>query len=332
MLRTYVLHPEFYADPSLAGRELANFGDLLRALDKQVTIVVPDPDLEAFVRLTRNPLLGARAEVVVERVLSDLAASGPALVRYMPDKERTALERAKRGAIVHQADAIVVRASTSTNSRGIPWLGLEQVALDIESEGDSVALDGLMSESGVDELLARFFLRDDHLVVVDPYLGKNVLLEAGNHRFRKGLLKLLKLWTLKRPKLNPEPCIVFLLDRRKSRLGDRYADAGLDIDAIHRALEQLLVTALGPASGPPVRPRIELRVHHDFTMRGMRSSKRDWYVDHNIEELGGWLDYVQAGRGARNTPRVPSVQLLERAKSNQLDLLRRQSELCGSVK
>ena len=328
MLRTYVLHPEFYADPPLAGRELANFGDLLRALDKQVTLVVPSPELEAFVRLAKDRLTGVRAEAVVERVLNDFAASGPALVRYMPDKERSALERAKRAAIVHRADAIIVRSDAAAPSKGVPWRGLEQVVMDIEADGDSVAFDALNSELGVDDLLARFFRRDDHLLVVDPYLGKSVLVQGGNPRFRKGLFKLLKLWAEARPKLSPDPCVVFLLARNKSKAGAEAAS--IDFDAIHSSLERLVNDAFGPGNAPSVRPRIELRLHENFTLRGMRSSKRDWYVDHNIDELGGWLDYIRAGSRPRRAPRVPSVQLLERAKATQLERLRRESEHCGS--
>lgn len=337
MLRTYVLHPEFYDGRPLVGRDLTNFADLIQSLDRHVTLVVPDPELKAFTGLVNNSDLGVRAELVMERVLRELAESGPAIVRHMPNNEKTPLERATQAVAAHRADALIVRnhADIPIKTRGIAWLGLEDVVREILGDGDSIALDTLPTERAIDELLARFFRRDDTLVVVDPFLGANILRlrEGRAGDFLQGLTKILQVWSKARPGRHPQPCIEFVMARSKTRASDReqvpQASGDPNFVAIRDELSRRVQAECKSVRSGLAEPCVEVKVGDSFTDRGLHSSRRDWDIAHNLDELGKWLRHLRA-RNHHPAPRPPSVQLLQRAEAKRLSYLRRDAQRCGS--
>jgi hypothetical protein len=336
MLRTYVLHPEFYDGSSFRPRDLANFAGLIEALEKHVTLVVPSPEMEAFIRLVAHPDLGARAEVVVERVMQGLAESGPAVRPYVPGEERSALERAKRAASVYHADAVIVRdaASASASASGVSFRSLEVVAKDLAAQPTALGLDQLPNEAAIDAILVRFFRHDDHLVIVDPYLGVNVIRGSGATAFREGLSKVLRLWWEKRPGRHPSPCVQFLMDSDKSRKHAQSTgkpwQSSTSLADIAKELELLVRKECSEGRKGSPAPRVDVRYCDSFTDRGLRSSQRDWDIAHNLDELGKWLQHARKPTH-RPAPRVPSVRLLQGADAQRLKRLLRDAEPCARL-
>ena len=335
MLRTYVLHPEFYDGRPLVGGDLINFADLIQSLDRHVTLVVPDPEMEAFTGLVNSSRLGVRAELAMERVLRELAESGSAIVRHMPTNEKTPVERATQAAVAHHADALIVRSRSDipVKTGGIAWRVLEDVVREILGDADSIALDKLPTEAAIDDLLARFFRRDDVLVVVDPFLGANILRGSRAGDFLEGLTKILQVWSKARPGRHPRPRVEFVMARSKTRASDRgqvpQPSGDPDFVAIRDELSRRVQAECNSLRSGVAEPWVEVKVGKSFTDRGLHSSRRDWEIAHNLDELGKWLRHVRA-RSHHPAPAPPSVQLLQRAEAHRLSFLRDNAQRCGS--
>jgi hypothetical protein len=336
MLRTYVLHPEFYDGKALSPRDLANFAALIESMERQVTLVVPAPEMNDFLGLVRNRDLGARAEVVMERVLQGLSESGPGVLRYMPDNERNALDRATRAASVHHADAIIVRNALSGagSLAPAPFRSLEQVVKDLAAQPTAIGLDQCSNEAAIDELLARFFRLGDDLVIVDPFLGANVIRGAQARTFLEGLSKILRLWWAERPGRHPNPCVQFLMAADKTRKQAQEvrisSQSSTSLADIAKELELLVRKECSEGRKGSPAPRVDVRYCDSFTDRGLRSSQRDWDIAHNLDELGKWLQHARKPTH-RPAPRVPSVRLLQGADAQRLKRLLRDAEPCARL-
>jgi hypothetical protein len=257
------------------------------------------------------------------------------VLRYMPNDERNALDRATRAAGVHHADAIIVRQAKADAgpSAAVPIRSLEQVAKDLAAQPSVIGLDQCSSEAAIDEILARFFRLGDDLVIVDPFVGANVL--RGQHRaqpFLEGLAKILRLWWAERPGRHPSPCVQFLMagDKTRKAAEDVGGLKGRDPDmaSIAAELERLVKLECSGVRKDSPAPRVDVRQCESFTDRGLRSSQRDWEIAHNLDELGKWLQHARGPKHKR-APRVPSVRLVQGADAQRLKRLRLEAKPCG---
>jgi hypothetical protein len=328
MLRTYVLHPELLEPGKLSGASVADFASLIEALLSHVSLIVPRPDLQAFWKLTRHADLGAKAEANRERLLVQLANSGPAL-RILEWDGGTAMQRCLKAACSEKVDAALTISRKEPLPGGLATMTLAQLAQETASQAEPVDLGKVGGFTEVEALLARFFRRDDYLSVIDPYIGRHALHGFDGPRgkpMRIGLEMILRVWASQRAKVHPEPTVEFVVDPKKIRQdpAERRPKGAGDEELVEvaRKLSALVDAICSSQIGSP-RIKVELRTSIErFAHRGMRSSRRDWVIDHNIDEFGKWLAGMKNSCTRPPRQQVPSIRILHGTDREKSELIR----------
>jgi hypothetical protein len=287
MLQTYALHPDFFSPNRLQARDLMNFAALLDAMQQNVQLAVPRAEFPKFVALASAGNLGSRSAAIVERLLLHAANSDPVL-QQIDSSSRTALGRCLDAATQARADAILVVGDPRPIPRSpCPAQALDTVVAGLGRKFEPVDLSACATLADLQALLAPLFRGDDYLLVIEPYIGSKVLRMGGQRqdKFLPGLRLILQIWENTRPR-KVVPTVELLFDKCKTRGRDGEMAEGNDYVSIADRLRRELESACSA--------KIEILMStRSFSDRGLRSSRRHWIIEHEVAELGKWLDRLE---------------------------------------
>jgi hypothetical protein len=316
MLKVYVVDPDLARSAGLSVDCASDLVDLLERMESDLTFVAVRSDWRALAELLGRLPFGNRFERARERILGQLGASGPGVVAADPRDGMGAEDAVRELLRRFSVDAVICRdgeragALASKLGSGSPAV-LAVSDKKLHSPTKASQLEDLGSEAELDNLLERFFQLDSRLLIIDPYLGAEATrggLDPRSH-LHMGLSKLLDACARAGLRAGRQPEVTLVFDPNKVRVAQgsgstRRASPQEQVSAFAE-VEQRLRDLLRAKSKGPADVRIEVRATQDsFTHRGLKSSRRHWIVEHNLRELGEFLDALRQRRKAATHPIV----------------------------
>ena len=326
MLKVYVIDPDLVRAAGLPVDCASDLVDLLERMESDLTFVAARSDWRALTELLGRLPFGNRFERARERILRQLGASGPGVVATDP-RDGVGAEDAVRELVRRfPVDAVICRDGERARALASK-LGPDSPAVlavsdkKLHSPPKASHLEDLGSEAELDNLLERFFQLDSRLLIIDPYLGAEATrggLDPRSH-LHIGLSKLLDACARAGLRAGRQPEVTLVFDPNKVRVtrdsGSSRRASPQERASAFAELEQRLRDLLRAKTKGSADVRIEVRTTQgSFTHRGLRSSRRHWIVDHNLTELGEFLDAL---RQRRKAAKHPIVSLLDEARARR---------------
>jgi len=323
VLRSYAMSVRLFGTAPLTPDEESALLNIAELMDRQVTLVLPESEVDSFVRLIpAHRFNGRRLKGLVEQAMTSRGLEDQLILigHDQVNDPVAAIRYAESNVGIH---GVLVRKGTSVPYpiRKLRRLTLEQAWQELRSIRQSRELYDFETATSLDMFLGQFFWRDREVVVIDPYLG------AKAHRGAEGLnsiqivlTRILKL-VLNSPLVKaPQRRLVIVTDAANTKKAGDKNGVSRPCDWAHSRIVGAAHEAIQAAGGKISKFEIEVRFAGGFSQRGIISSNRVWHVEHDIEDLCRAIRRADRPRsGPRgNELRVPMARLVDVDHARQI--------------